>query len=163
VFNFKQAAFAFGGITVSPAYEAAGFTNYDRLPGTIPDWRGQFFADYTLGEHNLRWTINYIDGADDNRGPTTVQTGPSTNCNVANAQAGTATNCRLTTLGLRVHSFVTHDLTYRWAMPNDLTISASVLNVLDEAPSKARLELSYDPFIGNPLGRTAKIGVKKKF
>jgi outer membrane receptor protein involved in Fe transport len=136
VFNFKQAAFVFGGITVSPAYNAAGFTNYDRLPGTIPDWRGQFYADYTLGEHNLRWTINYIDGATDNRGPTTVQTGASANCNVANAQAGIATNCKLTTLGLRVHSFITHDLTYRWAMPNDLTISASILNVLDEDPSR---------------------------
>ncbi len=163
VFNYKQAAFVFGGITVSPAYDAAGFANYDRLPFTIPDWRGQFFADYTWGEHNLRWTINYIDGVDDNRGPTTVQTGASSNCNVANATAGTATNCKLTTFGLRVHSFITHDLTYRWAMPNDLTLTASVLNVLDEDPSGARLELSYDPFIGNPLGRTIKVGVKKKF
>jgi hypothetical protein len=84
----------FGGLTVSPAYDAAGFANYDRLPFTIPDWLGQFYADYTYGEHNLRWTINYIDGVDDNRGPTTVQTGSSANCNVANAQAGTATNCR---------------------------------------------------------------------
>jgi len=163
VFNYKQAAFVFGGVTVSPAYEAAGFTNYDRLPGTIPDWRGQFYADYTLGEHNVRWTINYIDGADDNRGPTTVQTAATTNCNVANARAGTATNCLLTTFGLRVKSFTTHDVTYRWAMPNDLTLTASVLNVLDKDPPGARLELSYDPFIGNPLGRTAKVGVRKRF
>jgi outer membrane receptor protein involved in Fe transport len=163
VLNFKQAAFVFGGITVSPAYEAAGFTNYDRLPGTIPDWRGQFFADYTRGAHNLRWTINYIDSAIDNRGPTTVQTGASTNCNVANARAGTATNCRLTTAGLKVGSFMTHDLTYRWVMENDLTLTASVLNALDESPSQARLELSYDPFVGNPLGRTFKVGVRKKF
>ncbi|WP_293902647.1 TonB-dependent receptor [Phenylobacterium sp.] len=163
VLHYKQAAFVFGGVTVSPAYEAAGFTNYNRLPGTIPDWRGQFYADYTYGAHNLRWTINYIDGADDDRGPTTVQTGPSSNCNVANAQAGTATNCKLTTFGLRVHAFITHDLTYRWAMPNDLTLTASVLNVLDEDPSSARLELSYDPFVGNPLGRSVKVGVKKKF
>ena len=163
VLNYKQAAFVFGGITVSTAYQAAGFTNYDRLPGTIPDWRGQFFADYTRGAHNLRWTINYIDSAKDNRGPTTVQTGASTNCNVANAQAGTATNCRLTTLGLKVGSFITHDFTYRWEMENDLTLTASVLNALDESPSKARLELSYDPFVGNPLGRTFKIGARKKF
>ena len=163
VLHFKQAAFVFGGVTVSPAYDAVGFTNYDRLPGTIPDWRGQFYGDYTYGEHNLRWTINYIDGATDNRGPTTVQTGASTNCNVANARAGTATNCKLTTFGLRVHSFITHDLTYRWAMKNDITLTASVLNVLDEDPSGARLELSYDPFVGNPLGRTIKVGAKKRF
>lgn len=163
VFDFKQAAFVFGGVTVSPAYEAAGFTNYDRLPGTIPDWRGQFYADYHRDRHSLRWTINYVDGATDNRGPTTVQTGPSTNCTVANARAGTATNCQLTTLGLRVRKFITHDLTYRLEWGDDVVITASVLNLLDREPSKARLELSYDPFIGNPLERTFKITAKKTF
>lgn len=163
VFEFKQAAFVFGGVTVSQPYEAAGFTNYDRLPGTIPDWRGQFYADFNRGPHNLRWTINYIDDAKDNRGPTTVQTGPSTNCNVANATAGTATNCRLVTFGSEVDNFITHDLTYRYAWRDDLTLTASVFNVLDEDPSEARLEISYDPFIGNPLGRTFKIGIKKTF
>ncbi len=163
VFDFKQAAFLFGGATVSPAYEAAGFTNYDRLPGTIPDWRGQFYADFSRGDHSFRWTMNYIDSAKDNRGPTTVQTGSSGNCNVANATAGTATNCMLTTLGLKVGSFMTHDLVWRWAFRDDVTLTASVLNIFDERPGRARLELSYDPFIGNPLERTYKIGIKKTF
>jgi iron complex outermembrane recepter protein len=163
VLHYKQAAFAFGGITVSPAYDAAGFTNYDRLPGTIPDWRGNFYANYNRGIHNLRWTMTYIDGADDNRGPTTVQTGSSGNCNVANATAGTATNCQLTTFGLHVKSFMSHDLTYQVALPHDFTVTATVFNIFDKDPSGARLELSYDPFIGNPLGRTYKIGVKKTF
>lgn len=163
VFDYKQAEFAFGGARVSPAYEAAGFANYDRLPGTIPDWRGQFYADYSRGPHNVRWTTNYIDGVTDNRGPTTVQTGPSSNCNVANAQAGTATNCRLVTFGLKVKSFVSHDVTYRLALEDDLTLTASVFNVFDRDPSKARLEASYDPFIGSPLGRTYKVGIRKAF
>ena len=163
VLNYKQDAFTFGGLTVSPAYQAAGFTNYDRLPGTIPKWRGIFYGDYSRGPHNLRWTINYIDGATDNRGPTTVQTGPSSNCTVANAQAGTATNCQLTTRGLEVGAFISHDLTYRLQLPWDTTMTATVFNVLDREPSKVRLELSYDPFIGNPLGRTFKLGVQKKF
>lgn len=163
VISYKQAAFAFGGVTVSPAYEARGFTNYDRLPGTIPDWRGQFYADYHRGQHSLRWTINYVAGATDNRGPTTVQTGPSTNCTVANAQAGTATNCQLTTFGLKLDPFIEHDVTYRLELPHDLVVTASVFNVLDRDPSHARLELSYDPFVGNPLGRTYKIGLTKRF
>lgn len=163
VFEFKQAAFNFGGLQVSPAYEAAGFTNYNRLPGTIPDWRGQFYADFNRGPHNLRWTINYIDKAKDDRGPTAVQTGSSTNCNVANAQAGTATNCKLITFGATVDAFVTQDVTYRYAWGDDLTITASVFNLFNEQPSQARLELSYDPFIGNPVGRSYKIGIKKKF
>ena len=163
VLAYKQAAFIYGGVTVSTAYDAAGYTNYDRLPGTIPKWRGQFYADYNHGPHNVRWTINYVDGATDNRGPTTVQTGPSSNCNVANATAGTATNCQLTTLGLHLGAFVSHDLTYRLLLPNDMTLTASVLNALDEEPARARIEYSYDPFIGNPLGRTLKVGLKKKF
>ena len=163
ILNYKQDAFAFGGITVSPAYQAAGFTNYDRLPGTIPKWRGLFYADYSRGPHNLRWTLNYVDSAKDNRGPTTVQTGPSTNCNVANALGGIATNCLLTSRGLKVRSFISHDVTYRLALPSDYTITATVFNVLDTEPSKARIELSYDPFIGNPLGRTFKVGLQKRF
>ena len=163
VFEYKQAAFTFGGLSVSPAYEAAGFTNYNRLPGTIPDWRGQFYADFGRGPHNLRATVNYIDSAKDDRGPTTVQTGASTNCTVANAQAGTATNCRLTTLGLKVDSFTTLDLTYRYEWDESLVLTASVFNVFDTDPSAARLEVSYDPFIGNPLGRSFKVGIKKNF
>ncbi len=163
VLAYKQAAFIAGGVTVSAAYDAVGFTNYDRLPGTIPKWRGQFYADYNRGNHNLRWTLNYVDGATDNRGPTTVQTGASTNCTVANAKAGTATNCQLTTLGLELDPFISNDLTYRLLLPNNMTLTASVLNALDREPSRARIEYSYDPFIGNALGRTLKVGLKKKF
>jgi len=163
VFEYKQAQFVFGGVTVSPAYDAVGFTNYDRLPGTIPNWRGQFYADYSRGPHNLRWTTNYVDDVNDNRGPTTVQTGPSTNCNVANARAGTAINCQLVTFGLRVKPFISHDVTYRLSLDDELTVTASVFNLFDRDPSAARLEPSYDPFIGNPLGRTFKVGVRKAF
>ena len=163
VLHYKQATFLFGGVTVSTAYEAAGFTNYDRLPGTIPDWRGQFYADYTRGKQNLRWTINYVDGAVDNRGPTVTQSGPTTNCNVVNALAGTATNCVLTTRGLTLNKFISHDFTYRIVLNDDLVLTASMLNALDRDPSSARLQYSYDPFIGNPLGRTFKVGVKKTF
>jgi iron complex outermembrane receptor protein len=36
-----------------------------------------------------------------------------------------------------------------------------VQNLFDQEPGGARLELSYDPFIGNPLGRTFKIGIRQ--
>ncbi len=163
VLKYEQGEFTYGGVKVSGAYDAVGYTNYDRLPGTIPKWRGQFYADYSHGSHNLRWTINYTDGVKDNRGPTTVQTGSSTNCNVANATAGTATNCKLITFGLKQDAFISHDLTYRLLLPKDITLTASVLNVLDTDPPGARIEYSYDPFVGNPLGRTYKVGLRKKF
>jgi outer membrane receptor protein involved in Fe transport len=107
--------------------------------------------------------MTYVGGATDNRGPTTIQTGSSTNCNVANARAGTAINCQLTTLGLEVEEFYTFDLTYRLQLAGDMTVTASVFNILDRDPSAARLEPSYDPFIGNPYGRTFKVSVRKKF
>jgi iron complex outermembrane receptor protein len=36
-------------------------------------------------------------------------------------------------------------------------------NLFDNDPSFARLDLGYDPFTGNPIGRTYKISVTKKF
>ena len=56
-----------------------------------------------------------------------------------------------------------HDVTWRWTMDEDLTLTATVFNLFDRDPSAARLEPSYDPFIGNPLGRTFKVGVRKSF
>ena len=151
------------GVFISAPYKALGFTNYDRFPGTVSKIRGAAYAEYTRDEHNLRVDMTYIGGATDNRGPTTVQTGSSANCNVANAQAGIATNCQLTTIGLKVKSFYSFDATYRIELPWDTTVSASVFNIFDRDPSAARLEASYDPFIGNPYGRTFKVAVRKKF
>ena len=65
--------------------------------------------------------------------------------------------------GLTVDKFVTLDLTYRVELPWDSTLSVSALNVFDKDPSQARIEYSYDPFIGNPYGRTFKVVATKKF
>jgi iron complex outermembrane recepter protein len=70
----------------------------------------------------------------------------------------------VTVLGGKViEATQTFDLTYRWAMENDLVVTAGVENITDQDPSFARLELNYDPFTGNPLGRTFKLGIKKSF
>lgn len=155
--------FQLNGVFVSSAYSALGFTNYDRFPGTVSKIRAASYAEYSRGDHNLRFDLTYIGGATDNRGPTTVQTGSSANCNVANAQAGTATNCQLTTIGLKVKAYYTLDMTYRIQLPWDTTVTASVFNIFDRDPSAARLEAGYDPFIGSPYGRSFKLGVRKKF
>ncbi len=174
VLHYTQDAFVYQGITVSPAYEAAGFVNKDRLPGTIPRWRGNFYADYAHGPHNLRLTVNYTDGATDDRGPTVVQNGPNAGtgaaaCSVPNMQAAAANgttppvNCILTTQGLVEGSFTTVDMTYRLQLPTNTTLYFTVQNLFDQEPSLARFELNYDPFIGNPLGRTFKVGIRQTF
>ena len=169
VLHYTQDAFIYNGIAVSPAYEAAGFTNYDRLPGTISRWRGQFYWDYSIGPHNLRVQATYTDGAVYNRGPTVVQSGPSSTCSVANMQAAIAAstpppaNCSLTTFGNVLGSFTQVDAIYRVNLPWDTTLTVTAQNIFDRAPAAARLEESYDPFIGNGLGRTLKIGIRHTF
>jgi len=113
--------------------------------GSQPQWKGSAFAEYTRGDHNIRWTIRYVDDMVDTRGVTSPAT--------------FATNQN----GLKIGAFVTHDLAYRVFLPWDTTLTASVINVFDEDPPSARLDLSYDPFTANPLGRYYKLGVTKKF
>ena len=161
ILKYEQDEFIFGGATVSPAYDAKGFANYDRLPGTISDWRGVFYAQYDYGPHTARLTFNYIDGVVDNRGPTVTQTGPNPlGCTVATASDP---GCTLITFGQPVESFKTVDFNYTLQAPWETTLSFGVFNIFDTDPSQARLELSYDPFIGNPYGRTFKVGVHKRF
>ena len=160
VLKYDIGEFTAGGVKIDAAYSAKGFTNYNRLPGTIPEWRGNFFANYKTGIHNVRATVNYVDGATDNRAPIYVQNASFVgSCTAASANPP----CVPVTFGLTVQKFVTLDLTYRVELPWDSTLSVSALNVFDKDPSKARLEYSYDPFIGNPYGRTFKVVATKKF
>ena len=38
-----------------------------------------------------------------------------------------------------------------------LNVAVGVKNIFDQDPSFARLAPGYDPFTGNPLGRTLKV------
>ena len=147
--KYEYADFMFNGVLVSEGYQARGFTNYDRLPGTISDWRANAYAEYGRGVHNIRADLTFVDGAVDNRAPTSVQ----------NA-AGVLVPL---TFGQKVDDYYSMDLTYRVELPWDTTLTASVFNVFDRDPSAARLELSYDPFIGNVYGRSYKLGIRKHF
>ena len=160
--SYDQQAFVYNGITVAAAYDALGFTNYNRSPGTIPKLRGQAYADLSTGNHNLRVTFNYTGGAADNRGSTVVQTASvTTGCTVANAAA--TAGCQFVTYGNTVAPFYTFDLSYQLKLPWDMSVTASVYNLFDRDPSRARTEVGYDPGLGNPLGRTFKIGLRKHF
>jgi iron complex outermembrane receptor protein len=149
VLTYEQDAFRFGGVPISPKYDAVGFTNYDRFPGTIPQWRGLGYLNFTRGPANFRYEVQYIDGVTDNRASPTV-----------NNSSGVAT---LITFGKELDAFISQNLHVNVELPWETTLSASIVNIADEEPSEARLEVSYDPFIGNPLGRTFEIGVRKKF
>ena len=147
--KYDIAEFRVAGALVSTAYTALGFTNYDRFPGTVSRWRANAYAEYSFGPHNLRTDVTFVDGAVDNRAPINVQ--------------DTTGAVRPVLFALRVEDFYSVDLNYRLQLPWDTTLTASVFNLFDRDPSAARLEISYDPFLGNPYGRSFKVGLKKKF
>ncbi len=142
VLEFKVAETKIEGIVTAKETDYVGTMDYLGY-GSQPQWKGSAFAEWTNGDHNIRWTIRYVDDMIDTRG----------------GSATFATNQS----GRKIDAFVTHDLSYRVFLPWDTTLSASVINVLDEDPPFARLDLSYDPFTANPLGRYYKLGVTKKF
>jgi hypothetical protein len=49
-------------------------------------------------------------------------------------------------------------------MPSNLTVTAAVTNVADRDPPRVKnLDLNYDPFFFNPVGRAFKVAVNKRF
>nr|WP_243446067.1 TonB-dependent receptor [Polymorphobacter fuscus] len=152
--KWDQEAFSVGGVLVSPAYSAVGFTNYDRFPGTISAWRGRGNINYNVDKLNLRYELGYISGATDNRAQISVQAG------IESPTPGAPIPI---TFGQQIGEWVTHDFHITYETPWDMTLQASVVNILDRDPPSARLEISYDPFIGNPLGRVFQFGVRKRF
>jgi iron complex outermembrane receptor protein len=149
ILSYKVGATAVEGITVSQPFSAVGYLNYQTVSYPIPRWKGNAFVEYTLGDHNLRWQFKYVNGYIDQR--------------TAPFSASPNYNGLVLPQGKKIDSNLTSDVTYRVFLPMDITATASILNVTDEAPSFARLDLNYDPFTGDPIGRSFKIGFQKKF
>lgn len=153
VIKYTFSDFTFEGLTFSQGYDAAGFSNYDRAPGTVSKWRGNAFASLGVGPVTATYNMLYIDGVTDNRCP-------------ANLPCTTTPEFGGTDFGRKIGSFTQHDLILSLNVETgglDLQFTAGVENVFDTDPPEARLEYSYDPFIGNALGRTFRLGTKVRF
>jgi len=137
------------GNLVSQPFDAAGKLNYQTTAFPLPQLKGNLFAQYAFGPHNFRYVMNYIDSYTDQR--------------VTEFNASPATNNIAITGGKEIDKTVFHDLHYLVQLPWDMALSASVENLTDEDPSFARLDLSYDPFTSSALGRTYKVGLRKRF
>lgn len=134
--KYERDALIVEGVPIQAAADYAGTRGSG--VGSIPDLRGSVFADVSTGQHSVRWTTRYIAGVTDVR-PSVVG-------------------------GHRdIGSFLTHDLVYRLQLPSKTTFSASVFNLTDRDPPLVWLDLSYDPFIGNPLGRYFKVALTQEF
>jgi iron complex outermembrane recepter protein len=135
--KYERDALFVEGVLIQDKDDYAG-TRGGAGTGSLPKLRGSTYLDYSIGNHGVRWTTRYIDGVTDVRSSV-----PD---------------------GFReIGSFLTHDLVYRLQLPGETTVTAAVINLTDRDPPLARLDLSYDPFIGNPLGRYFKVSAGKQF
>jgi iron complex outermembrane recepter protein len=137
------------GNQVTAAFDAAGKLNYQTTAFPLPQLKGNVFAEYSHGPHNIRYTMNYIDEYTDQR--------------VTEFLPSLATNGIAVTAGKTIDSTMFHDLSYLLQLPWETSLSLTVENFTDEDPSFARLDLSYDPFTSSALGRTYKVGLRKRF
>jgi iron complex outermembrane receptor protein len=142
------------GVVVSPAFDGVNKLNYQTQIVPVPQWKAQLFAEYSRDIHNLRLTLNYIDSYIDQR---TSPYPPAVLLNIDGTTRPTSNE------GRKLDAFMTFDASYRVLLPWDVTAVVTVDNIFDEDPPFARLDLGYDPFTANPLGRTYKLNVTKKF
>jgi iron complex outermembrane recepter protein len=152
--QYKIESLAISGVDVAAAFDAVGKLNFQTTAYPLPQYKGTLYGLYERDGHSLRLAMNFIDSYVDLR---TAPFNPSQNYSQVLGTLGSVTT------GKTIDAWQSFDMTYRWAMDNDLTVSFAVENIANKDPSFARLELNYDPFTGSPLGRTFKIGIKKAF
>jgi len=120
-----------------------------------------------MAQHNFRLGANYVSGVDDERGPTTPGgyfPGTSTCTTViVGAACPAGVPFIATTWGIKGKDWLSFDFTYLFELTETMRLTATVSNITDKDPPQSRQELGYDPRIGNPLGRTFEIGLKKTF
>src|SRR5262249_44174166 len=61
IFKYDVGAQMIDGIVVAPATDAVGKLNYQTASFPLPQWKGNLFAEYTHGPHNIRYVMNYVD------------------------------------------------------------------------------------------------------
>jgi iron complex outermembrane receptor protein len=153
VLNYRFDDFIFRGVLVQPGYQAKGFTNYFRDPLTISPFRGTGWINYNIDGFNARYQVRYVGGVLDDRCI------GLTNC--------TTTSFGPVNFGREVESFTQHDIHFQYDLPPiagvQTQLQFSVENFTDADPPASRLEPSYDPFIGNALGRVFRFGARVQF
>jgi len=143
--EYERDASFIGTVQIQAAGDFAGTRGASGVAGgSLPEIRGSAYVDYStnwLASQGIRLTARYVDG-------------------VTDVRSGLAST---TTRGVEVGSFLTYDLVYRLSLPQETTLTASVINLTDRDPPFARLDLGYDTFLANPYGRYFKMLLNKKF
>jgi iron complex outermembrane receptor protein len=113
--------------------------NRSNFSRSLPQWKANVTANYSMGDHNFRGVLRHIDSYEDERGDVT----------------GNGSE--------EIDAQTTVDLFYNWQSQWDLDLGLSIVNAFDEDPPFAAFDLNYDPYTHNPFGRTFKVSVTKRF
>lgn len=153
VLTYDVEEFQAQNITIQPAFNAVGFGNFDRTAPAISDLRANLYANFNVGGLNARYTFRYATGVTDDRydSPTFATVPRTTQQSFYAIESGDFTQSDFTVL---------YDLPVEFV---DIQLQATVSNIFDEDPPIARLELGYNPFLGNAIGRTFRLGAKVRF
>jgi iron complex outermembrane recepter protein len=150
--EYKTSTLVVDGVVFERGFDGTGFLNQGTTLFAMPEWRAQAYVDFNFATHNVRWTANFVDQYRDQRDG--INRDGRVESNIFTATSPT---------GRVIDSVILHNLTYRTELPFNTTLFATIDNVFDEDPSFARLDLSYDPLTGFPLGRTFKLGARVNF
>ena len=132
--HYQQGPTVFQGITLQAARDYAGLVEDLASFYSNPKWRGNVFANYQEGRHNLRITARFQGGLKD------------------------------VNLGLAsVRNYYQLDAIYQVNLPWDSQVTLGVTNIFDRKPSYVVSQYNYDYTTGNPLGRVVNVGFKKHF
>lgn len=137
VTELKTGPTTLDGVTISTGDDRLGTLNFATFAQAAPKWRANLGVNYALGQQNFRLGVNFVSAVKDER---------------AGVQYGEDGE-----------NWITTDFTYRLQLAGDMALTATVANIFDRDPPPAQEEFGYDPWTGNPLGRTFEIGFKKAF
>jgi len=157
VTKFEFTETSLDGYQLDPGADRLGNLNFATVATAVSDWRGNFSANYSQGDHNLRFVVNYVSGVKDDR-----YYDSGLGVTPAGRQAGTTTAYGPTFYGINGDDWISGELHYTIDMPW-ATMTASIVNITDEDPPGSLQEMGYDPRIGNPLGRTFELSFTKQF
>ena len=151
ILNYDVDDFVINGVTVVEAYDAVGFLNADRSQASTPELKLNAFLNANYGGLNARYVFRYASGLTDER---------YENPGFAATPFGDSF------YGQDIDAFTQHDLTVLYNLPFDfaeIQLQGTIENIFDEDPPVTRQVLGYDPFVGNPLGRVFRLGMKVGF
>ncbi len=122
------------GLVTAQGGDFVGLSNEGTPFTPLPEWKGNVFARWGNDQHRVNYTARYVSGYDDEA--------PDSPARLRD-----------------IDDFWTHDLVYVNNMVDNLTISLSVFNLLDEDPPQVANDLNYDPYNHTPFGRMIKLGL----